>query len=170
MANTTRIAPILVMIGFSGCSGQKEEDAVASPVVAARKQPAASLAVQPPTDPKAVKAGLPLDVVCTVTVEPGGFEPGVVIFRISESKNKNKEVESHTVSDGTIAQDGLTFTYHTNAPSSPGRFAIDARVLGVDPSQPSNEPAPAPAADGARPKQGARVELRAPSLEVEVKK
>ncbi len=183
MVTTTRIALIFIMIGFSGCSGQKEEDNIASPAVLARKKPMVSLAVQSPTDPEDIKAGVPLDVVCMVTAEPGGFDPSIVIFQISDSKNKNKnknkkrskskskaEPGSYAVSDRTSSDDGFTFTYHTEAPPSPGRFTIDAKVLGVDPSLPSNGPAPAPAADGTRAKPGARVELHAPRLEVEVKK
>ncbi len=171
MVTTTRIALILIVIGFSGCSCQKEEDTIATPGIVARKQPMVSLAVQPPTDPKAVMAGSPLDVVCTVTAEPGGFEPSVVTFQVSGSMKKKKvEVESYTVSDRTSSQDGFTFLYHMKVPPSPGRIAIDAKVFGVDPSQPSHGPAPAPAADGTRVKPGARVELSAPRLEVEVKK
>lgn len=169
MVTTTRIALILAMIGFSGRSSQKEDGTAASPGVVARKQPKISLAVKPPTDPKAVLASLPLDIVCTVTTEAGGFDPSIVIFQISESKNKRMVWESHTVGDRTRIHDGFTFTYHTKGPRKAGRFAIDARVFGVDPSRPDYGPAPAPAADGTKAKPGARVELRARSLEVEVK-
>ena len=155
MISTTRIAPVVIAFGFFGCSGQQEVTPTGSPAAATPRQPRISVAVDPPNNPKDIKAGLPLDVVCTVTIESGGFEPSVVIFQVAESKNKKKVVESYTVSEKKSADNSFTFTYHTRAPQLPGRYAIDAKVLGVDTTLPPNEPARAPKADGTRAKQGA---------------
>ncbi len=171
MVTTTRIALVVIAFGFFGCSGKQEVSPTSSSAATETpRQPRITLAVEPPIDPQDVKAGLPLDVVCTVTIESGGFEPSLVIFQVAESKNKKKVVESYTVSEKKSADNSFTFTYHAKAPQLPGRFAIDAKVIGVDTSLPPNEPAQAPAADGTKAKQGACAEFNAPSLEVEVKK
>jgi hypothetical protein len=174
MVSRTSKVSVVVVMGVFGCSGQKEGP-VASPIAPAGskqpvvKQPVIVLAVEPPTDPKAVEAGVPLDVVCKVTVESGGFEPSVAIFQFAELKNKRKVFEGYTVSGEKDTGNSFLFKYHTNAPEMPGKFVIDAKVIGVDPTLPSSEPAQGPAADGTKAKQGARAEFSAPSLEIDVK-
>jgi hypothetical protein len=172
-ARTSKVS-LVVVIGVFGCSGQKEVP-VASPVAPAGPkkpvvaEPVIVLAVEQPTDSKAIEAAMPLEIVCTVMVKSGGFEPRVVVFQFAEWKNKSKVFEAFTVSGEKGTGNSFKFTYHTKAPETPGQFAIDAKVIGVDPTLPSSEPAQEPLADGTKAKPGARAEFNAPSLEIDVK-
>ncbi len=126
-----------------------------------REQGKITFSLAPPGDPDRVKAGAPVDFVCHVTADPSGPEPELVIFDVSGAGNKNpvsfgsngtKSFERH---DQTF-----TFTAQLKAPEQAGSYVVAARVLGVDPTVPG--PQPAPAADGTESKPGARVEFPAP--------
>lgn len=170
MVARSRIALLAVWTTFLGCSGQQEESNTAVPAVTTSPQrPKVSLALKAPTDPKAVSPGTPLEILCTVTVESGGFEPALVTFQLSELKEESNVLSAYTTSNRTSADNSFTFRYRTDAPEAPGRFTIDAKVVGVDPTLPATGPPPAPAADGTRAKAGARGEFSAPGLTFEVK-
>ncbi len=94
----------------------------------------------------------------------------MVTFQLSESKGKGKVLSAYTTKDKTSADNSFTFSYRTRAPEGTGRFTIDAKVVGVDPTLPPTGPPPAPAADGTRAKEGARGEFSAQSLTIEVAK
>ncbi len=171
MLNARRIALMFISIGALGCSCEHDGGHVAVPAAPATpRQPKISLAVEPPVDRMAVKAGAALDIICTVTVESGGFEPMIVTFQISELRKKSMVFSSHTVRADKVADKSFSFRYHTPAPSTPGGFAVDAKVVGIDPTLPATTPPPAPAADGTHLKHGAHGEFSAPTLEIEVKK
>jgi hypothetical protein len=168
MVARTPVISFVVLISAFGCSGQKETPAVPPTVATGPKRPAIVLTVEPPTDPKAVSAGSALGIVCKVTVESGGFEPVLVIFQVEEPKYK--AIETYSVRESNHADNTFVFRYNMKVPKSAGRCVVDAKVIGVDPTLPSNEPAQAPAADGTKAKEGARAQFSAPSLEILVKK
>ncbi len=93
----------------------------------------------------------------------------MVTFQLSESKGKGKVLSAYTTKDKTSADNSFTFSYRTRAPEGTGRFTIDAKVVGVDPTLPPTGPPPAPAADGTR-QGGWRGEFSAQSLTIEVAK
>ena len=167
----THLVILTSLIVLCGCSGQ--EDAVPRPSPLNLQRPKLSLAVQPPADRVNLKPGSPLDVLCTVIVDPAFFEPMIVAFQVSDSMAKGKSqsvLNSETINKKSAKDDTYTFLWAVKCPDKPGRYFIEAKVMGIDPSRPTQDPPPAPAADGTWIKPGARVEFDAPRLEIEVKK
>ena len=161
----THLVILTSLIVLCGCSGQG--DAVPRPSPVNPQQPKASLAVQPPADRMNLKPGSPLDVLCTVIVDPASFEPVIVAFQVSDSmtKGKSKTVfNSETINKNIAKDDTYTFRWTVKCPDKPGRYFIEAKVMGIDPSRPTQDPPPAPAADGTRIRPGARVEFDALAL------
>jgi hypothetical protein len=170
------VRPIVATFALSmlcfGCS--KKEPASIFPR-AVPGPPVLSIEVRPPSVRDALKPGSPFEVACTVDVPSGAFEPMIAVFQLSDPTFKGDGasrliIESRGINAKTREGDAYTFTSTLKAPDKPGRYAIDVKVMGVDPSLPSNEPPQAPAADGTQAKPGARAEYEAPALQVEVKK
>lgn len=152
-----------------GCSNPEGQPPSLSPPAAPNK-PEISLAVLPPADPENVKPGSLLDITCKIAEEPGKFEPLIVTFQVSDSKNKHKVLDATTISDSERLDNNLVFSHQCHAPQTPGRYTIDAKISGLDPSVPATGPKPAPPANGTSARVGARAEFNAPSLEIKVKK
>lgn len=175
---------VLAAFGFQpGCGDAGNQTAVSAkphassdkPVIQGKPDPGKiTLALVAPTDPKNVKPGALLDLVCRVDTDPGGWEPDSVMFQIS-AVSKKKALGPVKISfGGTRATEFVkegrttTFTAKLEAPKQIGAYVIDARAFGFDPRITYTGPPLAPAADGTPTKKGTIVEVPGPTLEIKV--
>lgn len=158
------------LLAFGGCS---KHEAIHTSPPAPPKRPELLIEVRPPAVRDDLKPGSSFEIACSVNVQSGGYEPMTAVFQLSDPKTRGKSrlsTESQATNEKTHEGGVYTFASKLNAPIKPGRYVIDVKVIGLDPSLPSSEPPQAPAADGAPAKSGAHAEFDAPTLEVEVKK
>jgi hypothetical protein len=170
------VRPIVATFALSMlCFGCSKEEPAPLPRPAGLRPPALSIEVRPPEIRDDLKPGSPFEVACVVGVQSGAFEPMLAVFQLSDptsqsNGNSRLILESMGTNEKTREGDAYTFTSKMKAPIDPGRYVLDVKVTGVDPSLPSDGPSQAPAADGTQAKPGARAEYDAPSIQVEVKK
>lgn len=169
------IVTLAIAMTFFGCSSHVD---LTTPTASTNpsQAPKIFLAIQPPTDLGNVKPGETLTILCKVVSPPGSFQPLTANYQVSDPSFKinGKRIgkvglAGSVVSESEHIDDNYTFSYEMKAPEKPGRYVIEAKVHGVDPSRQRIGPPPAPAANGTPIKPGAEAEFDAPTLELKVK-
>jgi hypothetical protein len=160
------MAMVLLM---AGCSAN--EAPIPTQTSGDAKPPSVSLSLLSPAERERLEPEAPLTFSCSIDFEPGGFEPLVTVFEISDPvirKNSKFVITSMGIKEKKIEGGVYRFEGALKGPKKPGQYAVNAMVIGVDPRRPSTEPPQAPAADGTPPKPGAQVVLNAPRLMIKV--